>query len=113
MHELTVANSLIESIETDAKNRGIFKITKISVLVGELAGVSSGHLSFALQNLRAGTILENASIEIQQIEANATCNHCLQPFNVKAPFFECPACGEIGFPDSKSKEVHIAFYEGE
>lgn len=113
MHELTVANSLIESIASDAKNRGIFKITRIRVLVGELAGVSSGHLSFALNNLRAGTILENASIELQHVAANATCTNCLQPFNVKAPFFECPACGKIGFPDSKSKEVHIAFYEGE
>lgn len=113
MHELTVANSLIESIASDAKNRGILKITRISVLVGELAGVSSGHLSFALDNLRAGTILENALIEIQNVAAKATCNHCLEPFKVRAPFFECPACGKIGFPDSKSKEVHIAFYEGE
>ena len=113
MHELTIASSLIESVEADTKNRGIILVTKIRILVGELAGVSPGHLRFALQNLRAGTILEQALIEIDQVETNSTCKNCSQSFNIKAPFFECPTCGKIGFPDSRSKEVHIEFYEGE
>jgi len=113
MHELSLVESIIESVEHDARSRGIKKITRLRVVAGELASVNHRALSFALENVVGGTFLEQADIELAVKEAWASCPVCQQKFKPEPPFYQCPECGKTVFPSSENRQVYIDFYEGE
>ncbi len=113
MHELSIVASIIDSVARDAGERGIKKILRLRIVVGELSSVNRGALSFALENTTAGTILEGAEIEICVREAREICENCRREFKPQPPFYQCSACGTSVFPGAESRQIYIDFYEGE
>ncbi|MEW5784226.1 MAG: hydrogenase maturation nickel metallochaperone HypA [Bacillota bacterium] len=113
MHELSLVASIIESIDRDARDRAIKKITRARIVVGELSSVNTRALSFALENVGGGTVLEGAEIEIFVREAREKCRDCRREFKPLPPFYQCPACGQTVVPGAESRQVYIDYYEGE
>jgi hydrogenase nickel incorporation protein HypA/HybF len=65
MHELSVCLSLIEEVKRVAHQNGAGTVTRIIVKVGPLSGVEPDLLQNAYPLAAAGTIAENAELEIR------------------------------------------------
>lgn len=113
MHELSLVASILEMVEQDAHQRGIKRITFIRVVAGEFAAVNSRALTFALENVVKGTILEEAEVDFSVREAWETCPGCQEGFKPRLPFFQCPKCNKPVSPAPETRQVYIDYYEGE
>ena len=80
MHELALAQSLLATIESVAKQHGATKVKHAVVEVGELSCCDPTTLGFAFEVSRNGTVAETCNLEVQ-----------LAPLMV-----QCPACGYDG-----------------
>ena len=95
MHEFSIALNIIDIATTEARKAQSENISKIEIEIGTASGVVRDALEFALESAVKGTILENTSILIREIQAVAECNACKHKFNIDGIVAICPECGDI------------------
>lgn len=93
MHELSIAMSIIEIAEENARREKARIINEIELDIGTQAGVVLEALDFAMQSAVQGTMLESARVKINTIPAKAACAACQHEFYVEDVFNPCPECG--------------------
>ncbi|MGQ9615645.1 MAG: hydrogenase maturation nickel metallochaperone HypA/HybF [Spirochaetota bacterium] len=65
MHELSIAEALLDLIQKRAACEGIKKVYEINLKIGEFSGVFIDSLRFAFEMLSKDTITEGASLNIE------------------------------------------------
>jgi len=93
MHELSIANALVDQVCLEAKNAGAARVAEINVRMGALSGISRA-LYFCFPSAARGTACEGAILSIESVPLTVLCTHCDA---VKTPAalynFRCPDCG--------------------
>jgi hydrogenase nickel incorporation protein HypA/HybF len=93
MHEVYIAESLLELAIDRCRQSGFNSIKSIKIRVGKASVVSTEALIFAFNVLKIGSIADNASLIIEEVPTIATCKDCKMEFSVKRDFvFQCPFC---------------------
>ncbi len=93
MHEVYIAESLLETAVNKCKDSGYERIKNIKIRIGKASVVSTGALLFAFDALKAGGIASEASISIIEIPSAGYCKTCEGEFEVDKDFiFQCPLC---------------------
>lgn len=98
MHELSLVADLFTIIEEQASRAGAKRVTKVSVSVGELAGVVPELFRSAFQSYKKGTIADKARLQLKMVKIKFKCRNCgyeLTARNIMDESFSyvCPACG--------------------
>ena len=62
MHEVSIAQALVERAEQAARDAGMSRIRRLNVEMGEHAGLSADCLGFALEIVTRGTAADGAEI---------------------------------------------------
>lgn len=93
MHELSLAYSILEIVESERERRGGKRITTIELEVGKLAGIDCNSLCFCIRTLLSHTASPNAEIDIAADIPQARCRKCGSKFVPETWFDSCPACG--------------------
>jgi hydrogenase nickel incorporation protein HypA/HybF len=70
MHELSIAEELLNIITKKAQQVGIRKISRIDLRIGEFSGVLPDALVFAFEMLSRDTMSQGARIEIEESEGS-------------------------------------------
>lgn len=107
MHELSIAQSIVELAEQKAKDHQASEIEELELEIGSLAGVELQTLDFALESVVKGTMLDNARIVRHDIAGEGRCGDCGEVFPVNALFSPCPHCGSYCVKAIKGKELRI------
>lgn len=107
MHELSIAISIVEIAEENAKNANATIINEIELDIGTQSGVVLDALEFAMKSAVIGTMLENAIVRINSIKARGKCTSCDHEFIVEEIFQECPACGNPFSVLIEGKELKV------
>jgi hydrogenase nickel incorporation protein HypA/HybF len=94
MHELAVAQSMMELVLEKAAHNGASQIKRIDLIVGNLSGVVPDALLFAFDALKNGTIAAGAELAVEETKAMAHCNACGADFEAGQYDFFCQKCGE-------------------
>ena len=81
MHELSVAQNIIEIVSDYARENKAGKISEVVLDIGAVAGVIPETLEFAWEISVKNTLLENASLKINFIPAKALCLSCKMEFD--------------------------------
>ena len=76
MHELSLAEGIIEFGDRTAKANNVHRIKKVRIAVGELAGVDIESLVFAWLSVRRGGCADQAELEIERPAGRAWCIDC-------------------------------------
>jgi Zn finger protein HypA/HybF involved in hydrogenase expression len=66
MHELGIANSVIEAVRAEAARRPGARVTKVGMRIGEFAGVDRESLSFCWEVLARDTEFATAVLAIEE-----------------------------------------------
>lgn len=64
-HELYLVQSLIQMVQHSAREKGIGRVTRIKLSVGERAAALPSALEFAFRVLREESLLSEAELEIE------------------------------------------------
>jgi hydrogenase nickel incorporation protein HypA/HybF len=95
MHELSVCLSLMQQLESIARERGADRVTKIVLDIGPLSGVEAGLLRNAYPLAAAGTVAENAELVVQNAAIVVRCSQCDKETTVSANKLLCGSCGDF------------------
>lgn len=94
MHELSIAQYLIESASDAAAAEGAQRVTRLVTRIGALSGVVKEALRFSFDLAAEGTACEGAVLEIEDVPATVECPHCdRQQTLADCWAFVCPVCG--------------------
>jgi len=108
MHELSIAISIAESAEEEARKANAYVILKVEVEIGTMAGVETEALLFAWDSVIQKTMAQNAPLVIHSIQAEAHCLECGKDFPVENYFTECPFCSSFRYQILKGKELRVS-----
>jgi hydrogenase nickel incorporation protein HypA/HybF len=95
MHELSIAQSLVDSVRAHASSHGGAPVVRIGVRIGELSGVDPESLRFSFDILIRGTDLEQATLDIERVALRQRCEQCAQEFPVVDFTLSCPTCAAV------------------
>ncbi len=107
MHEVAIAENIINIARSEAEKGGWRKINRISVKVGKLTALVPECLHFAFENIAKDTPAADAALEIEEVEAKAKCRSCGAEFTVDSFFCICEACGSQDIEISGGEELTI------
>ena len=107
MHELSIAQSIVELAEREARNHRAVSIEELELEIGDLAGIDWLALEFAMESAVKDTILENARVIRQRVAGEGRCGDCENQFPMENLFSACPFCGSYMVKIIKGKELRI------
>lgn len=93
MHELSIAQNLIELACEAAAQEGSKRVTKLFARIGALSGVVKESLQFSFALAAEGTACEGAVLDIEEVGILVMCPQCHEPRTLlHAYHFACPVC---------------------
>ncbi len=107
MHEFSIAMSIIDAVEIEAKKAEALTVSAITLDVGTMAGIEYYALDTALEMAVKGTLLENAGITVNKIQAKARCKDCNFCFEIREVTDLCPSCSSMFHIVTGGKELKI------
>ncbi len=107
MHEVSIAQSLIQILEEEMQSHEGGRLKKVRVLVGELSGVVPDALFFAFEVCSKGSIAEGSALEIVKVPARGVCKSCNREFVPEVPFLICTRCGSPDIEVLSGRELEI------
>jgi len=113
MHELSIANSILEAVRKERERLNGARVTKVGVRIGELAGVDPEALSFGFEILVKDSGLEPLALDIESVPRRHECSHCRHVFTVVDYRVDCPACGSTETRCISGDELDLAYLEVE
>ena len=112
MHEMALVDGIMKIAIEQLEKNNLKRLTKIKLFVGEYSGAVPDALKFAFMATVAGSIHENAVMEIDEISGQAQCRFCGAEFSYEAGM-ACPECEGIAPKITKGDELLIDYLEAE
>lgn len=113
MHELGIASSVLEAVQTETQRHPGARVSKIGLRIGELAGVDAEALSFCFAVLVRDTPWQPVALEIESVPQRRACRICRHEFVVANHRPECPICGSPESAFLAGDELEIVYLEME
>jgi hydrogenase nickel incorporation protein HypA/HybF len=111
MHELSIAQSVLEAVQAEAGRRPGARVCKVGLRVGELAGLDPESLRFGFEILVRETDLEGLQLEIENCPRRQRCPQCGNEFVARDYEITCPGCGTARTECIGGDELEIAYLE--
>ena len=92
MHELSIAESILDAVRTELTHRPGARLTRIGLCIGEMAAVDPESLKFCFESIVRGTGWETVQLETRISPARRICIKCSHEFVVKDYNRVCPVC---------------------
>jgi hydrogenase nickel incorporation protein HypA/HybF len=94
MHEVAIAQNIIEIVEAEAKRNDANKINKVKLRVGRFTCVVKEALEFAFEVVKQDTFAHDAAVEIEMVELQVECPKCGLTKSPENEYnFICVECG--------------------
>ncbi|HXZ03428.1 MAG TPA: hydrogenase maturation nickel metallochaperone HypA [Ktedonobacteraceae bacterium] len=95
MHELAIAQSIVEAVEVKASECNAAHVKTVRLQIGEASGVVTDSLTFCFEMVASlEPTLAGAQLVIDIIPHRAYCRHCDRKFSVNNFVAQCPTCKE-------------------
>lgn len=107
MHELSIAMSIVEIVEDQKEAPEGVPVSAIELDIGAMSGVVIEALQFALDEAIKSSILESATITINEIPGRLKCLSCSHEFEPEDFITPCPECGHLYSDVISGKEMKI------
>jgi len=111
MHELSVAQSILDTLLRERAERNLPGIEAVGVKVGALSGVLPDALQFSFEALRLDTPLSSCRMEMDEIAVTVRCEDCARVSSVENLLFLCPLCGSVRIEVLTGYELEISYLE--
>lgn len=108
MHELSIAVSIVETVESELARRNEPAALAVTVRIGALSGVVPDALQFAWGPATEGTRLAGAALRIEQQDVVVHCTTCAAERTLPTvQDMRCPVCGNPVAQIVRGRELQI------
>ena len=113
MHELSIAQALVEQVEQVVAAEGAARATKVMIAVGALSGADPEALRSAFPLVAEGTTAEGAELIVEWVPVRVRCLECGSEFVADDGFMGCAVCASREVEWLSGRELHIQSIEVE
>jgi hydrogenase nickel incorporation protein HypA/HybF len=108
MHELSIAQSIVEAVEAKATECNAAHVKSVRLKIGEASSIVIDSLTFCFEMLTSlDPILTGAQLLIDTVPHLAHCHHCDKEFAVVNFVAQCPTCQEWSSEIISGTELQI------
>lgn len=107
MHELSLAQELIEQIARAAERENAVRVLRVVVVIGAYSGVECDAFSLAFPLAAEGTVTEGAELVIEALPARAVCRQCQNEVRPAQGHLICEHCGSTAVSVHAGRELLI------
>jgi hydrogenase nickel incorporation protein HypA/HybF len=107
MHELALAEGIINIVESEKEKNGFDRVLEISLRIGEYSGVIPSCIEEFFPIAAKGTAAENAVLKIEWIPASFVCEDCGHTGAVSPHAACCAACGSTSIRMISGREFFV------
>ncbi len=107
MHELSLAQNIMEIVTESAKKNNVERVVEIELEIGTQSGVIMEAIKFAMDSLLPDSVAAHANIIYTEIETIAKCLECEALWKPETLFEPCPKCGSFASDIVQGKELQI------
>ncbi len=115
MHEMALMGDILQLVQEDAALKGIVKIEKVELIVGEISNAMPDALRMAFDVFREQNLhlfSQEAQLVIHQEEAEAECVLCGRHYKPDQKIALCPSCGVPSGKVITGETFQVLSYEG-
>lgn len=94
MHELAVAQALVEQVDAVIDQHGATQASRVRVRIGPLAGIVPELLASAFPLAAAGSRMEHAKLDLVDAPIRVRCQACSAETEAAMNRLICGACGD-------------------
>ena len=119
MHEMSLAQNLLEIVRQEMHKHGVQRLLKVKLKTGRLTAVVPEVMETAFEALIRGTPLQGADLEIETVALTLACGNCGREFSPEGDetlfyTFPCPVCGrDSGHRLLSGREFSIEYIDAE
>lgn len=113
MHELSLAESILQLIEEAALEQKFTQVKTVWLEVGQLACVEKESLRFYFDVVTQDSIAWQARLKIIEIAGEAFCNQCHKTVLIASYYEACPHCGSYALQITQGDGMQIKELEVE
>jgi len=110
MHELSIAMSIVEMAEEEARQRNA-RVSAVHLKLGALSGIVKEALLSSYGIACDGTPLEGSRLVIEEVPVEVYCEGCAAERRLATPWFVCPECGAATPTIVRGKELEVTALE--
>ena len=113
MHEMGIANSLLEAVRTEMGLHPGTYPCKVGVRIGETAAIDQDALRFCFEAMSLDTDLESLELGIEVCPRQHRCLLCGRDFIFRDYDSRCPQCASLETSCISGDELELAYLEVE
>lgn len=113
VHELAIAQSIVDIAVDAAQREGAQRITRINVVAGELRAIVPMQLTFCFGVAAENSIASGAFLSLEIIPIKGRCRECDETFTVEDYLYICPRCQSRDIQITGGTELRIRDIEVE
>lgn len=99
--------NIVEIVEEQAHEQGSGKVVAVELEIGSSSGVIVEALKFALEEAVKSSVMQDATITINEIASLLKCDACGHEFEPEDIFTPCPSCGHLYSDVIRGDEMKI------
>jgi hydrogenase nickel incorporation protein HypA/HybF len=107
MHELSIAQALVNEIAEVVTAQSASVAKAVVVRIGQLSGVEAEALEQVFPMVAEGTCVEGAILRCEHVPAVAICRDCSRECPMDDLIAVCPACGSVHLGLKSGRELLI------
>jgi hydrogenase nickel incorporation protein HypA/HybF len=111
MHELAIAESIVNTVLKEAEKQAFPKVISVAVRIGALTDIVPDSLQFGFDTIIIDTPIAGATLKIESIPVKGKCRACQKDFEVEEYIFVCPNCFSGDIEVMQGQELEIAYIE--
>lgn len=112
MHEMSLAESVLQLIEDAARQQQFSTVSTVWLEIGQLSGVEVEAMQFCFDAVTRDSIAQGASLKIVPLPGTGWCMVCALSVPMTEVFAACPRCGShqmqvTGGTEMRLKELEV------
>lgn len=107
MHEMSLAEGILQIVEDAARNQGFSRVKEVRLEIGALSGVEVEALSFCLDVVLKGGVADGARVELERVPGRGYCMQCEDTVEIAALYDACPRCGGYQVQATAGTEMRV------
>jgi len=111
MHELSIAQEIINILETNVPTESYRQVSKVKVKIGKFSNILSDSLQFCFEVVINNSKFSNTKLEIETVPLIIECSDCRSKIEIEPPVFICSNCGSSNINLITGNEMSIDLIE--